>query len=248
MKRFLRGAGAAAFWLAVWEGIYLLVGKAVLVPSPLSVVLKIAELCAEKAFWLSVLTSLSRVVLGFLLGTALGMLFAVLTAKSPVLKSLLSPLLHTVKATPVASFIILAVIWLSVGKVPVLTALLVVLPGVWANVESGILSVDPKLIEMGKAFKMTKRDIFFKIEIPSIKPFFLAAVNSAMGMAWKAGIAAEVICPYKYSIGTALHDSKIYLETTELFAWTAVTVILSVLLEKLVLSVVRKGGGSRAQV
>ena len=176
------------------------------------------------------------------------MLFAVLTAKSPVLKSLLSPLLHTVKATPVASFIILAVIWLSVGKVPVLTALLVVLPGVWANVESGILSVDPKLIEMGKAFKMTKRDIFFKIEIPSIKPFFLAAVNSAMGMAWKAGIAAEVICPYKYSIGTALHDSKIYLETTELFAWTAVTVILSVLLEKLVLSVVRKGGGSRAQV
>ena len=95
---------------------------------------------------------------------------------------------------------------------------------------------------------MTKRDIFFKIEIPSIKPFFLAAVNSAMGMAWKAGIAAEVICPYKYSIGTALHDSKIYLETTELFAWTAVTVILSVLLEKLVLSVVRKGGGSRAQV
>ena len=247
MKRFWRGLGAAAFWLAVWQGIYLLVGKDILVPSPLSVILKTAELCTVERFWLSIMTSLLRVASGFVLGTVLGVLFAVLTAKSPLCKAILSPLLHTIKATPVASFIILALIWLSVSRVPVLTAMLVVLPGVWANVESGILSIDPKLMEMGRAFKMPRSRLLLKIAVPSVKPYFLAAVSSAMGMAWKAGIAAEVICPYKNSIGTALHDSKIYLETTELFAWTAVTVILSVALEKLVLALVKKGGGSHAQ-
>ncbi len=248
MKRFLQSLAAAVFWLAVWQGIYIAVGKEILVPSPLSVFLKLLEFCSNEKFWISVFVSLSRVTLGFIIGTALGVLFAVLTAKSSFIRFLLNPLLHTIKATPVASFIILAVIWLEVGNVPVLTAVLVVLPGVWANVERGLLAVDPKLLEMGKAFKIGKKRMMLKIIAPSVKPYFFAAVNSAMGMAWKAGIAAEVICPYKNSIGTALHDSKIYLETTELFAWTAVVVALSVLLEKLVLLIVEKGGKGRAQI
>ncbi len=248
MKQFLRGLGATAFWLAAWQITYWLVGKPVLVPSPVSVFLKIAELIFTEEFWLSAAASLSRVAAGFLIGTVLGVLFAVSTANSTFARALLSPLLHTIKATPVASFIILAVIWLSVGNVPVLTAVLVVLPGVWANVESGIFATDQKLIEMGKAFKMTRWNMLLKIKVPSVKPYFLAAVSSAMGMAWKAGIAAEVICPYKNSIGTALHDSKIYLETTELFAWTAVVIILSVLLEKLVLTLIKKGENTGARI
>jgi len=235
MKKAFSAALSAVFWISLWQIIHFSVGENILVPSPFSVAKRLLELCSENSFWISVLVSLSRVVSGLILGTVLGIFLAVLTAKSNLLKSLFSPAIHAIKATPVASFIILAILWLSVENVPVLTAMLIVLPAIWANTEKGILSVDKKLLEMGKAFRLSKKQIFFRITVPSVKPFFNAALNSAVGMAWKAGIAAEVICPHGKSIGAALQDSKIYFETVDTFAWTAAVIILSILLEKTIL-------------
>lgn len=246
MKKWLSAAVSALFWIALWECVHLSVGESILVPSPLSVFKRLAEFCAQDSFWLSVAVSLFRVLSGLVLGTVLGAMLAVLTAKSLLLRNLFSPALHVIKATPVASFIILAILWLSVENVPVFTAMLIVLPTVWANTEKGILSVDKDLLQVGKAFRLSKKDTFFRITVPSVRPFFSAALNSAVGMAWKAGIAAEVICPHKDSIGSALHDSKIYFETVDTFAWTAAVVILSVLLEKAVLWLSAKGGRKNA--
>lgn len=235
MKKHITNLCVLIFWVLIWWGVSSAVESELLVPSPLSVIKKVFELCGKSDFWLSVATSLFRIAEGFLVGSFLGVLTAVLTARYKLFSAFLRPVLSVIKATPVASFIILAVIWLDLGKVPVLTSALVVIPAVWSNVERGILSTDKSLLEMAQCFSVPKNRVFSKIYIPAVRPYFFAAVNSAMGMAWKAGVAAEVICPYKNSIGSALYDSKIYLETTELFAWTAVTVILSVLLEKLVL-------------
>lgn len=248
MKKFFEHICVLIFWLLAWAGVSAAVGSELLLPMPTSVLEKIFALCQTKSFWLSVATSLLRVAAGFLLGSLFGTLFAVLTAKSRFASLLLRPFLSVIKATPVASFIILAVIWLDLGKVPVLTSMLVVIPAVWANVEKGILSTDKDLLVMAHGFSVPKSRILSGIYIPTVRPYFLAAVNSAMGMAWKAGVAAEVICPYKDSIGTALYDSKIYLETAELFAWTAVTVLLSVLLEKTVLALIKKGESRRAKI
>ncbi len=246
MKKALSAAVSAAFWLLVWQGVYMAVGQNFLVPSPISVLERLAEFCTEKTFWVSVLTSLFRVLSGLFFGTVLGIAVAVLTARSALLRTLFSPALHIIKATPVASFIILAILWLSVENVPAFTSMLIVLPAIWANVEKGILSVDPDLLRMGKAFGLSRSESFLRITVPSVKPYFTAALNSAVGMAWKAGIAAEVICPYKDSIGSALHDSKIYFETVDTFAWTAAVVVLSVLLEKLLLMLTSKGGRAHA--
>ena len=239
MKKLTLALFSAFFWIAVWHCVHLAVGENILVPSPLSVLKRLFELCGESTFWLSVLVSLSRVVSGLFIGTVLGIFLAVLTA-------LFSPLLHIIKATPVASFIILAILWLNVENVPVFTAVLIVLPTVWANTEKGILSVDEKLLEMGKAFGLSPFESFFRITVPSVKPFFNAALNSAVGMAWKAGIAAEVISPHGKSIGSALHDSKIYFETADTFAWTAAVILFSVLLEKAILYITSERRNRRA--
>ena len=112
--------------------------------------------------------------------------------------------------------------------------------------EKGILSVDKNLLQMGRAFGLSEKEVFFRITVPSVRPFFTAVLNSAVGMAWKAGIAAEVICPHGNSIGAALQDSKIYFETVDTFAWTATVVVLSILLEKFFLYLTEKGGVHRA--
>ena len=246
MKKLFQSLAVAAFWICLWQIVHLAVGQNILVPSPLSVFKRLLEFFAEGSFWLSVSTSLFRVLAGLFSGTVLGILLAVLTAKFSFLKSLFSPALHVIKATPVASFIILAILWLSVENVPVFTAMLIVLPTVWANTEKGILSVDKDLLQMGKAFGLSPYESFIRITVPSVKPFFIAAVNSGVGMAWKAGIAAEVICPHGKSIGAALQDSKIYFETVDTFAWTAAVVILSVILEKALLRLTKKGGRTDA--
>ena len=247
-KKILRFFGAAFFWLLLWEGLSLLVGKSILLPSPIEVGKRLFELAKTADFWLAAGNSLLRIALGFLLGTALGILIAAMTVRFPFLRSLLSPALSVIKATPVASFIILAFICMSTGSIPVLTAVLIVLPGVWANMETGIKEIDPKLLEMGKAFRLSLSRRITKIILPSLKPYFLAAVHSAMGMAWKAGIAAEVICPYGISLGHNLHDAKVYMETADVFAWTAVVIIMSVLLEKLLLFLLRGKEKSHAAI
>ena len=235
MKKAFYSAAAAGFWIILWEIIHLAVGQSILVPSPLSVFQKLCELAVLKDFWGSVATSLFRVVSGLFCGTLFGTVLAVLTARSKLLRFFFSPAIHVIKSTPVASFIILAILWLSVENVPAFTAMLIVLPTVWANTEKGILSVDRGLLQMGKAFGLSRKESFLRITVPSVKPFFIAALNSAVGMAWKAGIAAEVICPHGESMGSALHDSKIYFETVDTFAWTVAVIVLSVLLEKAIL-------------
>lgn len=233
MKKLLRGLLVMAFWLLCWQGVAMLVGKTVLLPPPLSVLKALLTLAGTWEFWFSAANSVLRVLEGLLLGVLAGVLTAAGTARFPALQSLLSPVMSAIKATPIASFIILALVWFRVSFIPVFTAFLIVYPLVWANVEQGIRSTDPALLEMAHAFRMPRKNLLTKIYVPSIKPYFLAAFNSGMGMAWKAGIAAEVICSARTSIGGALHDAKIYLETENLFAWTYAVILLSILLEKL---------------
>ena len=98
----------------------------------------------------------------------------------------------------------------------------------------------------------------FRLYIPSLAPYFLAACKSSLGMAWKAGIAAEVLAVPKNAIGTELYYAKTYLETPTMFAWTLVIILLSIIFEKLFVwfiewlgvklhAVPAKGGGNVAE-
>ncbi len=230
-RRWLRTIFTAAFWLTVWQIASVAVGQELILPSPLSVGRTLLRLCGERDFWLSAAASLWRVLKGLFWGVLLGSGAAVLMAVSPLLETALSPALRIVRATPVASFIILARLWISLEGVPGFIAMLIVVPVVSESLLTALRQVDPMLTEMGRAyhFSLWKRLKF--IIIPSVTPAWSAACVTAMGLAWKSGVAAEVICQPRLAIGTRLQYSRIYLETPELFAWTAVVIVLSFLVE-----------------
>ena len=142
-----------------------------------------------------------------------------------------------IKATPVASFIILSLVWLGTAAVPIFMAFLMVLPIIWANVMQGIHGVDREYLEMARIFAMSRGKRLMKIYIPCVLPYFIAGCRSALGIAWKAGIAAEVLATPAGSIGKNLYEAKIYLNTADVFAWTAVVVIMSLVIEKLFLRI-----------
>ncbi len=223
----------ALFWLLVWVVLALSLDSELLFPSPFSVLKALCSLAVTANFWLSALYSLVRVLCGILLSLIIGTLLAFLTEHFGILRALLSPFLGVIKATPVASFIILALLWLSRNTLPLYITALIVIPIVWSNVSSGIRAVDKGLFEVAQVYGFTKKDKLFGLYIPSVSPYFMAACRSSLGMAWKAGISAEVLCTPKNAIGTELYFSKTYLETPSLFAWTLVIIVLSLIIEKL---------------
>ena len=221
------------FWGLVWILLSKRIGNDFLFPSPSSVFAEFGRLFTLKDFWLTTSLSLLRVLWGILISWVIGSALAYLLYVSRVLNVLISPMLTAIKSTPVASFIVLALLWLDRGVLPVLITSLIVIPIVWANVTEGIRSVDQSLVEVTRVYRFPLRKRITSLYVPSIAPYFMAACKSSLGMAWKAGIAAEVLATPEYSIGTELYFSKAYLETPTLFAWTLVVIVLSILIEKL---------------
>lgn len=239
-ENLYRAVFAAVFYLALWQLISMAVGKELLIPSPVKVISTFLGLACEKTFAVNVLLSVARIISGFLCAVAAGIIFASATSCSKLLKTLFYPLVSIVRATPVASFIILALLWIKTTYVPVFISFLMVMPVVWSNISQGIETANKKLLQAADIFHMNMAKKIKYIYVPNCIPFFKNSASSGIGLAWKAGIAAEVICSPNFAIGSRLYDAKIYLETPELFAWTATVVILSVIIEKLTVKMLNR--------
>ena len=239
-RKILQTALIALIYLAIWEAVSLLVGKELLLPSPLSTLSRLAVLLTQGETWLYAGLTLLRIMTGYAVGVLLGVLLAVLTARSAFAEALLSPLRAIVKASPVTSFILLALLWLSSDMVPLVISVLMVVPMVWTATAEAILQTDPRLVEMGRLFGLTRWQIVKKVFVPSVLPQFLAACTTSLGFAWKSGVAAEIIALPKQSIGYMLYQSKLRIETPDLFAWTLLIVALSMLLEWLLVRGMRR--------
>ena len=231
----LKALGVLTFWVLVWFLVSKKIGNGFLFPSPNDTLKALLALIKTPEFWSATLTTLLRILLGIILSLIIGCGLAFLTSISSILKSLLSPIMNAAKSVPVACFIILALLWIDTGSLPIFITALIVIPIVWSNVSQGISVTDKKLLEVSTVFEFSSMKKLFKIYIPSIMPYFIAACKSAFGMAWKAGIAAEVLAVPKQAIGTEIYFSKLWFETPTLFAWTVVIIILSFIIEKLLI-------------
>ena len=228
-----------AAWLLIWHGLSVFIGHEVLLASPAEVAVRLAQLIQEASFWQSTLFSFWRIAAGFFLATFSGVLLAALAARFKLVEEFLAPAIILFKATPVASFIILVLIWVSSRNLSVLISFLMVLPIVYTNVLSGIRSADLKLLEMADVFEIPAHRRILFIYVSQVLPFFQSACMVGLGLCWKAGIAAEVIGIPKGSIGEKLYMAKIYLATPDLFAWTLTIIIISIVFERLFIRLIR---------
>lgn len=233
-NKYLKGAVSAAVLLSLWWLAAVLVAEPIILPTPADVLVKLCSLAATADFWASVLLSMLRVLGGYLLGVVLGVLLAVAAAKSNWLNALISPVISIVTATPVTSFIMLAYFWFkSDNSLTVFICALMVMPIIFGNVCKGYQQLDNQLLEVGSVFGfgLFKRARY--IIIPGVMPFAVSGAVTSLALAWKAGIAAEILCQPIRSIGLYIYDAKVYLQTDSMFAWTAVVIVLSMLLRRL---------------
>lgn len=226
---------AVAFWLIVWQLASVAVGSDILLVSPINVVVRLLQLSTEIIFWKSILFSWVRIAGGFFLAVLSGCLLAALSAYSEIVRELLRPLVLAIKTVPVASFIILALVWFSSRNLAVFISFLMVFPVIYTNVLNGIKETNQELLEMAEVFEIPMRRRIRYIYLPQVLPYFQAGCTVALGLCWKSGIAAEVIGMPRGSIGERMQQAKVYLDTPDLFAWTLVIVVLSLIFEKIAL-------------
>jgi len=230
-KRRLGLLAAAGFWLGVWQLTAMAVGQPVLLPTPGQALAELVRLLPAPELWQRAAFSAGRILLGFGLGAVCSTLLAAAAWRWTAVELLLAPVMQLVKATPVASFIILALVWVSGRSLSVLISFLMVLPVLWGNVCKGISQTDGQLLEAARAYRFGRWKTLRLVYVPSVLPYFASGCATGLGLAWKAGVAAEVLCQPRLAIGTQVYRAKITLETPDLFAWTAVVIALSFLLE-----------------
>ncbi len=235
--RLVRPALAVAFWLALWQVVALAVGSSVLLVGPWQVVVRLTELVPTLDFWTTVARTFGRITLGFALAAGVGVLLAAVSAASPWSRALVSPLIVTIRSTPVVAFIILLLIWADVAWLATVVSFLATLPIVHTTVLTGIGQRDRALLEMTAVFRVPRWRRLLAVDVPGVLPYFATACRTGVGFAWKSGVAAEVIGLPSGTVGERLYQGRLFLETGDVLAWTVVVVLVAFVCEKLLLAV-----------
>ena len=219
-------------WIAIWHFYALYIDKEIFLPTPKRVFdVLIHELLPSESFRLSVVSSLKNIGYGFLIGLIFGLVLAIFASLSTVIEAFIWFPMKIIKAVPVASFVILSLLWIDSKDLAIFIPAIIVIPTIYINTLTGIKETSSKLLDMAKIFRIPPVKRIFSIYIPNTLPYFLSASSLAVGMAWKSGVAAEIIGLAKNTIGNEIYKAKLYFMTAELFAWTIVIVLLSIICE-----------------
>lgn len=231
----------AAIFAAIllWQLLAMKLDQKLLLATPVDVAKTLGVLVKSQEFYSAIAYSMGRILIGLLIGAAVGIACALLAGRWHFMEVLFWPYFSAMKATPVASIVILCLVWLSGRRLSVFIVFLVVTPVIYTNILAGIKNLDLKMKDMARVFGINGLRRLLYVYLPELKTYIIAAFALATGMAFKAGIAAEVIGTPGGSVGKMLYNAKVYLETPELFAWTVVIIVLSVVVEQVILGLVK---------
>ena len=224
------------FWLILWQIAAIAIDNNIVLVGPVDTAEALLVLVRQPSFWLSVLNTFLRIAAGFFAALISGVILGFAGYKYRLFYEFLDPLIPLMKAIPVASFVILAIIWLGGSeRLGSFVAFVVVFPMVYLSTVSGLMSTDKKLLEMAEVFKIRAIKKIIYLYLPALFPYLINCCKTSLSMSWKSGVAAELIGQPVNTIGGNLYQAKIFLDTASLFAWTFVIILISSIFEKLVL-------------
>lgn len=245
MRRILLNAfkicGPIAVYIGLWQLLSMRIDSSLLLPSPKETFAAMIDILRSKTGWQAISSTLLRILIGYVCGCFAGVALAVLTSHFRVCDWLFKPLRSLIKTTPITSFALILLVSVVKGVLPVIVAMIVVVPMIWQTTEEAIKNRSVQLEEMSRIYLSFWKKLVY-VTIPQVLPRFLATASTALGFAWKAVITAEILAVPKRSIGLQMYNNKMYLETPELIAWTLIVIILSVIIESILRFALKKAG------
>lgn len=239
MRNKIKMTAIVCFWLLLWQLLSMIIKNQIFFASPISVAAELAQLCVQKEFWITVFYSLMRILLGFFVAFLLAFLLSLLSHRYALVQDVMKPFLTVIQSVPVASVVVLLLIWFGSETLSVYVTFMVVFPIIYTNMLTGLKGVPTEMKEMAYIFRFSARERYHYLYRPAFLPHLYSGVETAVGMSFKSGVAAEIIGQPAFSIGEQIYSDKIFLNTAGVFAWTIVVVILSALVGKVLLALMK---------
>ena len=217
----------------LWHLMAAAVGNDILIPYPAQVGSYLLGLLRSEVLYTSVLMTTLRVAKGFLISMVCAMIFSILSDYSPVMRSIFTPIHVLTKTIPNASYIIIAIIWLGSEGAASAVSFMILFPVFYNSFINAMDQEDASLKDVGLIYR---ESFFGKLRyrtMPLILTEILTTGKTAASMGFKVGVMAEVIGQVKVGIGRQMSYARLYLQTDRLIAWTAVIIIISILLDQL---------------
>lgn len=235
MKRYMPNSYkilSFIFFLTVWEGVALFVDNSLLFPDIFSILSALKGIIFGKEFLSILWNTLSRFILAIILTVIGSIILATLSYRYSIVDILLSPFTIFLRSVPTIAIIILVLIWSSTEKVPIVVGILILFPILYEGIFGALKQVDKNLLKMSKVFDISKGRVIKNIYIPSVYYNISNSIPAYLGLTFKVIIAGEVLSQENFSIGGEIFLNKIYLESSNIFAWIIVVIFLNYLLER----------------
>ena len=210
-----------------------------MLPGPVKVASTFLELFSKTDNWRAIAVSAFRIMQSVLVAIICAIVFSWIASKSKALRQMMSPFVLVMKSVPIVSFILIALFFMTESSLSFFICGLIVFPVVYAQLLSSFLNTDAGLLEMARVFSFRRMEKIRYIIIPGSREVFIASVSVSVGMAWKAGVAAEVLAYASGTIGRHMHEAKLYLDMERLLSWTLALVLVSFLSEQLLVRLFR---------
>lgn len=211
------------------------VDNALILPTLSQVVSKMGDIFESPTFWQVIKGSMRHILMGFGAAFALGTVAGFLSGLLKPFTFFFYPWIHLLRATPVMSIILYLILFLDSTQVAMSVSFLIVFPIIYTNILTGFKQVDANLLEMAKLYQVPFWRQFYRIYLPAIFPYMMAALITGMGINIKAVITAEALSIPQYAIGSELLAARNYLDTEGILAWTVVVILLAVSLDILLI-------------
>jgi NitT/TauT family transport system permease protein len=220
----------AAILIAVWWLVSLATPPYVL-PRPEPVLQRIVQLSSTGDLWINLLTTLGRVVSGFLLAVLIGVPGGLLLGSNRALGEFFEPILPVLNTVSSAIWAIFAIIWFGLSAMtPIFVVLMTAFPLIVTNVWQGTQAVNADYVELAQALRFSRAKTLVKVYLPSILPYFFSGARLAFGFGWRVSLVAETLGASS-GVGYRLKQASDLIQMDQVFAWTIVQVAMMLVIE-----------------
>jgi len=237
-KKVLYGLIGMVLLFLLWQFLSMIFSQ-ILISSPFTAFKVLVLLALEKSTWANIFITFKRLIIGLLLGSVIGLSLGIVSGLNPKIKMVLEALRWVAMTVPAIVITIVAMVWLGLGSSQViLVVTIIIAPFTYINTVEGLLDIDKKLVEMGRAFNFSKKMLITEIYLPGIGSSVMAGLTLTVGMGVRVVVLSELMGA-RDGIGSAFANAWTHLDTPEIFAWILMSLAIMGVLEFCILMPIR---------
>jgi len=220
--------------LILWIVLFFAIDHRLILPSPIDVLLALGRLAGEGSSFAIMGLTLIRLLISVIVSAIVGISLGLLSGLKRKASAWIHPYITLFRTIPILSIIVILIIILGYQIAPFVITFLIVFPIIYQATEEGILNMDVNLID---AYRLEEHHLKIAIKelyIPLIKPYVFLSLLQSFGLGLKVLVMAEFLAQTKTSMGEALYLAKTNLNYDEVFAWTIILILISVIFESLI--------------